>query len=64
MGADIGNVPAENVVVCRLTVSGRTHCPCSLPHSLIFAMFVSMGTTGNGFNFAIAERSIVSSGTG
>ena len=29
------NVPAENFVVCCLTVSCRTHCPCSLAHSLI-----------------------------
>ena len=29
------NMPAENFVVCCLTVSCRTHCPCSLAHSLI-----------------------------
>ena len=61
----MGNVPAENFVACCLTVSCRTHCPCSLSHSLILAMFVmSMGTPGIGFNFAIAGRSIASSGTG
>ena len=52
------NVPAENFVVCCLTVSCRTYCPCSLTYSLV----LSMGTTGIWFNFAIAERSIVSSG--
>ena len=29
------NMPAENFVVCCLTVSCRTHCPCSLAHSVI-----------------------------
>ena len=29
------NMPAENFVVCCLTVSCRTHCPCSIAHSLI-----------------------------
>ena len=44
-----GNVPAENVVVCCLTVSCRTHCPCSLAHSLIFTtLSQSMETTGMG----------------
>ena len=50
----MGNVPAENFIVCCLTVSCRTHCSCSLAHSLIFAMFLlSMGITEIGFNFAI-----------
>ena len=56
----MGNVPAENFVVCCLTVScrtRRTHCPCSLAHSLIFARFVLfMGTTGIGFNVCNSRK--------
>ena len=60
-----GNVPAENLVVCYLTVSCRTHCPCSLAHSLIFTMLsLSMETTGMGFNFGTSPRSIATSVTG
>jgi len=59
------NVPAENLVVCCLTVSCRTHCPCALAHYLIFTMLsLSMETTGMGFNFGTSPRSIATSGTG
>ena len=60
-----GNVSAENLVVRCLTVSCRTHCPCSLAHSLIFTtLSLSMDTTGLGFNSGTSPRSIASSGTG
>ena len=53
----MGNVPPKNFVVCCLTVSCRTRCPCSLAHSFIFAMFVMfMGTIEIGFKFCISRK--------